>query len=265
MKISAFQFDVQKDKYKNLEIINDLVKEISKDKPDIIVLPELSSNGYLFENRNEVEKISETIENGIFINNLLKISKENNISIIGGFAEKFENKIYNSSAIIEKGNIKGVYRKIHLSDFEKNFFDIGEIENTNLVFNINGITISIQICFDLWFNEISRTQILNGSNLICVLANFGSNTTFEIARIRAIENLTPLVLCNRIGIEKNSIMESSFIGKSFICDDKGNYLTNIYEKSNTNKIITAEIEIKSKRQNIICSDFIEEIKRHYKK
>uniref|UniRef100_UPI003F4C7C88 carbon-nitrogen hydrolase family protein n=1 Tax=Brachyspira catarrhinii TaxID=2528966 RepID=UPI003F4C7C88 len=263
MKISAFEFDIQKDKYKNLEIINNHLKNIStKEKSDLIVLPELSSNGYLFENREELINTAENIKDGIFINSLSKMSKEYDTSIIAGFAEKVEDKIYNSAAIIEKGNIKGIYRKIHLSDFEKKFFDIGEINNADLVFNINGINISVQICFDLWFNEISRKQILNGSNLICVLANFGSNTTFEIARIRAIENLTPLVLCNRIGIEKNSIMEASFIGKSFICDETGKLLTNINENQN-NKIITAEIEIKNKRQNIICSDFMEEIKRHY--
>lgn len=263
MKISVLEFDIQKDKYKNLEIINNHLKNITtKEKSDLIVLPELSSNGYLFENREKLINIAENIKDGIFINSLSEMSKKYDTSIIAGFAEKFEDKIYNSAAIIEKGNIKGIYRKIHLSDFEKKFFDIGEINNANLVFNINGINISVQICFDLWFNEISRKQILNGSNLICVLANFGSNTTFEIARIRAIENLTPLVLCNRIGIEKNPIMEASFIGKSFICDETGKLLTYIDNNQN-NKIITAEIEIKNNRQNIICSDFIEEIKRHY--
>ncbi|WP_028330029.1 carbon-nitrogen hydrolase family protein [Brachyspira alvinipulli] len=260
MKISAFQFDVQKDKYTNIEIIKEA---LTKENTDLLVLPELSSSGYLFESRDELKKTAEKIENGIFVNSLSEMSKKYDTSIIAGFAEKFEDKIYNSAVIIEKGSIKGVYRKIHLSDFEKKFFDSGDINNADLIFNINGVNISVQICFDLWFNEISRKQILNGSNLICVLANFGSNTTFEIARIRAIENLTPLVLCNRIGIEKNSIIEAYFIGKSFICDEKGNYLTNIDEKSNSNKMITEEIEIKSKKQNIICSDFIEEIKRHY--
>ncbi|MCZ9890984.1 carbon-nitrogen hydrolase family protein [Brachyspira hyodysenteriae] len=261
MIISAFEFDIQKDKYKNLEIINDYLKNI-KEKSDLVILPELSSNGYLFENRDELKNTSENIKDGIFINNLSEISKKYDTSIIAGFAEKYKDKIYNSAVIIERGNIKGIYRKIHLSDFEKRFFDYGDINNADLIFNINGINISVQICFDLWFNEISRMQILNGSNLICVLANFGSNTTFEIARIRAIENLTPIVLCNRIGIEKNSIMEASFIGKSFVCDEAGKLLTNIKENQN-NKIITAEIEIKNKRQNVICSDFIEEIKRHY--
>ncbi|MEI0538338.1 carbon-nitrogen hydrolase family protein [Brachyspira pulli] len=265
MIINAIEFDVQKDKYKNLEIINNFVQEINnKYKSDLIILPELSSNGYLFDNREEVKRIYENIEDGIFINNLVKISKDNDISIIAGFPEKYKDKIYNSAIIIEKGNIKGVYRKIHLYDFEKNFFDSGDVNNTNLIFNINGINISVQICFDLWFTEISRKQILNGSNLICVLGNFGSSTTFEIARIRAIENLTPVVLCNRIGVEKNSIMEADFIGKSFICDEKGNHLTNINEQSHINKSITAEINIKTKRQNIICSDFDKEIKRHYK-
>ena len=137
--------------------------------------------------------------------------------------------------------------KIHLSDFEKNFFDSGDINNADLIFNINGVNISVQICFDLWFTEISRKQILNGSNLICVLGNFGSSTTFEIARIRAIENLTPIVLCNRIGIEKNSIMEADFIGKSFICDEKGNFLSDIENDNKINKYISADLEIKTKR------------------
>ncbi|WP_300754549.1 hypothetical protein [uncultured Brachyspira sp.] len=57
-------------------------------------------------------------------------------------------------------------------------------------------------------------------------------------------------------------MEASFIGKSFICDETGKLFTDIDNNQN-NKIITAEIEIKNNRQNIICSDFIEEIKRHY--
>ena len=105
MIISAFEFDIQKDKYKNLEIINNHLKNIStKEKSDLIILPELSSNGYLFENRDELSKTAENIKDGIFIK-------------IAGFAEKFEDKIYNSAVIIDKGNIKGIYRKIHLSDF----------------------------------------------------------------------------------------------------------------------------------------------------
>ncbi|WP_300369849.1 hypothetical protein [Brachyspira sp.] len=49
MKISALEFDIQKDKYKNLEIINDFIKDTNS---NLIVLPELASNGYLFENRD---------------------------------------------------------------------------------------------------------------------------------------------------------------------------------------------------------------------
>lgn len=55
MKISAFQFDVQKDKYKNIEIIQEA---LNKENTDIIVLPELSSSGYVFESIDELKKIS---------------------------------------------------------------------------------------------------------------------------------------------------------------------------------------------------------------
>lgn len=57
MIINAIEFDIQKDKYKNLEIINNFVQEINnKYKSDLVVLPELSSNGYLFKNRDELKK-----------------------------------------------------------------------------------------------------------------------------------------------------------------------------------------------------------------
>lgn len=253
MKVGFIQYNVSKDIEKNYLKIED---EIKKNEADIIALPELSNCGYLFDNKDELKNVA-NITNEEYKMSLLNLSKKYKKTIIAGFAELIDDNIYNSALIVSIGKYIGKYQKIHLSDFEKNFFTAG---NNNNVFEVNGIKIGIQICFDLWFPEISRWQILNGADLLIVLGNFGGPTTFEIARIRAIENQTPLLLVNRVGYEKNKLLDASFIGLSSIYDKDGNNLViPIKDKEITN---FAEIEIKNK-SNIICKDFISEIKKHY--
>ena len=266
MRVSFIQFDVKKDKKENINIIE---KHVKNNDASLIVLPELSSSGYLFEKREDLLKVSENIENitnktnekSIFINEILKISKKYSKAIIAGFAENFKDKIYNSALIAENGHFKGVYRKVHLSDFEKKFFDSGDIKESYNVFEVCKEKLSIQICFDVWFSEISRKQILNGSNLICILANFGGENTLEIAKVRAIENITPIILCNRVGRENTKDIDTYFIGKSFIIDKDGSFLANA-DKDETISL-NAGIEINNAKSNIICSNFYDEIKKHY--
>lgn len=132
---------------------------------------------------------------------MIILSKEYSCTIVFGLAEKENGKIYNTAVIVSKGKYIGKYRKIHLTDFEKKLFDRG---TENLVFEVAGIKIGVQICFDLWFPEVSREQLRMGADILCVLANFGGETTYHISKIRALENLTPLILCNcAIELEKN--------------------------------------------------------------
>ena len=152
MKVSFIQFDVKKDKKENLKKVEEYTKT---NDANLIVLPELSSSWYLFENREELLKVSESINDieyanktnkkSIFINSILEISKKYSKAIIAGFAESFKDKIYNSALIAENGIFKGVYRKVHLSDFEKKFFYAGDIKESYNVFEVckekgNGIT-----------------------------------------------------------------------------------------------------------------------------
>ncbi len=100
-----------------------------------------------------------------------------------------------------------------------------------------------------------------GSNLLCVLANFGGYTTYHISKIRAVENLTPLILCNRIGSESIPGMQAEFLGKSTIIDSSGQRIYTAPEK--TENFGFGDIKIPLKKSNIICSDFDSEIAFHY--
>lgn len=262
--LSFIQFDVKRDLYSNISLIENTINSVMYNKENtnhIFVLPELSNCGYLFNSFEDVNNYAEDINCGTFINELMRISSIYNIVIVAGFIEKLNSKLYNSAIIIESNSINGVYRKIHLTDYEKRFFHYGDINQKSVFTIFDNIKISVQICFDLWFPEISRMQVLYGSDILIAIANFGSNTTFEIAKIRAIENLTPLVLCNRVGRENISDTYVSYIGKSFISSYDGVIYNNVVE--NDFYVYTARLDLYNKKSNIICSNFLSEINIHY--
>lgn len=257
VKVGFIQFDVKRIPVKNIKMIDSFLENIDC---EIVVLPELCICGYLFEDKKSLATVAEMVPNSRTVEIMKDLSLKYNCTIIFGMAEIDNWKIYNTSVVVDEGNYIGKYRKIHLSDFEKKLFTKGSI---NSVFAVRGIKIGVQICFDLWFPEISREQIRKGANLLCALANFGGETTYEISRIRAIENLTPLVLCNRVGSEKLSELDASFLGKSTVIDADGTRVINgepIREFADF-----FEINITKNRGNVICKDFIHEIDFHYRK
>ena len=255
MRVGFLQYDVTHNINQN---INHLKLCLEQQKLDIIVLPELSMCGYLFESRQQLLSYAESIPSGISTQMILALSKQHSCTIIFGTAEKEGSNLFNTAVIVSKGKYIGKYRKIHLSDFEKIFFDRG---NQNNIFDVDGIKIGVQICFDLWFPEISREQIRMDADLLCVLANFGGKTTYHISRIRATENLTPLVLCNRIGTESIPGMNAEFLGKSTIVDANGQRVCTAPEKDQSFGFY--DIDISRKKSNIICNDFDSEIAFHY--
>lgn len=257
MKLGFIQFDVTHNKQENFKIIE---RHLSKMDCDLVVLPELSTCGYLFESKNALKNAAEVIDKSWSVDMMSSLSKKYNCAIIFGMAEIEAEKIYNTAVIVHHGRFIGKYRKIHLSDFEKKLFDRG---TSNEVFEVLGIKIGVQICFDLWFPEVSREQVYQNAVLLCALANFGGQTTYNITHTRAIENLTPIVLCNRIGNETLGDMNADFLGKSAVISWAGTPL--ITGQSGKEVAMSCTVEFHEKKSNVICGDFDGEIALHYAK
>lgn len=255
MQVGFLQYDVTHSGDENIQYLK---SHLSKLHCDLLLLPELSLCGYLFPDRDALLACAEAVPGGAFTQRMLALSGEHSCTIIFGLAEKENEKIYNTAVVVSKGRYIGKYRKIHLSDFEKKLFDRG---NENTVFEVDGLKIGVQICFDLWFPEVSREQLRMGADILCVLANFGGETTYHISRIRAIENVTPLVLCNRVGVESIPGMDAEFLGKSTMIDASGQQICVAPEREDCVKV--CEVPISQVRANVICSDFHSEIALHY--
>jgi NAD+ synthase (glutamine-hydrolysing) len=78
--------------------------------------------------------------------------------------------IYNAAALLHDGRVAGVYHKIYLPNYgvfdEDRYFQSGtEI----LVFDLNGTTIGVNICEDIWYpGDPTRAQCLEGKAQLIV-------------------------------------------------------------------------------------------------
>ena len=255
MKVGFIQWDVQRELDANLETV---WRHLEDKDWDLTVLPELCLGGYLFPDKTALERIAQPVPQGEGVQRMADLSRKQGGALLFGLAEKGEDgKIYNTAVLVDEGQYVGKYRKIHLSDWEKQFFAPGE---NNPVFSLRGWTIGVEICIDLWFPEVARQQIRQGARLLCALGNFGGRQSWLLAQARALENGTPLVLCNRVGQESLPQIQANFLGKSMVCAPFGQLLAD--GKEGAEDAQGAWVE-QSPRGNVIFRDLEEEIARHY--
>lgn len=197
---------------------------------DFIVLPELANSGYVFNSRKEAYALSEPIPEGKTAQQWIQIAQENDIYIVGGYAERDEGKLFNSAIFAGPEGYIGKHRKLHLWNEEKLWFEPG---NDVKVFETKIGRVGIQICYDQWFPELSRIQAMKGADIVAEPTNWvpineyersGQLSEGELARANnlAISNAhvnTIWFACaNRIGTER----EQPFLGRSLIVDPAGN-------------------------------------------
>ncbi len=106
------------------------------------------------------------------------------------------------------GELRAVYRKIHLFDVEvdgtayreSDLEDAGEEVVTTVV---DGVGIGMSVCYDLRFPELYRILALRGARILLVPAAFTLATTRDhwevLLRARAIEDQAFVIAPNQIG------------------------------------------------------------------
>ncbi len=253
IQVGILQFNVLKNVFANIEIIDKL---IGTKNADLFVLSELCDIGYLFKDKHQLYSSSFKIDQHPLINYLKEKSKVKHCAFLFGFVHKDGNYAYNSVGFIEQGELKTIYHKKHLTDYEKQFFS--KDDNVYSIVNIGGVNIGINICFDIWFPLDIQRLLLDGAEVIFTAASFGGSQTIKICQARAIENQIPLILANRIG-EETGEFKATFIGNSGIISSKGEFMVNL-NKAKDCKIFDLKID---EIHNPICKDYINEIKKQY--
>jgi N-carbamoylputrescine amidase len=151
-----------------------------------------------------------------------QLSEETGTVLIIPFFESANGKYYNSAAVMDNGNLLGVYRKIHLPDLslyrERFYFSPGDAGLP--VFETSQGKIGVQICWDNLFPEGARVLALRGAEIVFAptAAALNTHSLWERAiSANAFANNIFIFRVNRVGQEEGI----TFYGRSFCVDPWG--------------------------------------------
>jgi len=130
----------------------------------LLVLPELGNSGYIFNSRAELAELAEPAFGGETTAMWAQVAHERGVYICGGLAEVENGRFFNSAVLIGPSGFIGRYRKVHLWDEEKLFFEPGDLGLN--VFHLPFGRIGIMICYDGWHPEVARILKLRGADLV---------------------------------------------------------------------------------------------------
>jgi len=231
IKICGIQMSPSADIHSSSVKAIDFLAMAAKNKADIVCFPELFLMNWFLQDTSldNMEMQYKTAEdlNGKTINLFRDQAKRFNLVIIVPFFEKFENKYFNSSVVIdEEGGIIGVYRKVHLPELEyykeKSYFSSGlEIP----VFKTKYGNIGIQMGWDNFYPESARILALKGADIVFAptASAFNTNAKWFLAiSSSAFLNGLYILRVNRVG--RNNPLD--FYGKSFCVSPDGSIINN---------------------------------------
>lgn len=212
MKAGFVQFSPQ---FGNVDAnIEKALSLMEKADAELLVLPELFNTGYLFISVNETFNLAEEIPNGKTTKALCSFARKKGIHIVAGIAEVSNGKLYNSAVLVSPTGYVATYRKIHLFNEEKLWFQPGD--EGFAVYDIGSCKIGIMICFDWFFPESTRILALKGADIICHTANLVLPYCQDAMITRCLENRIYAIIANRTGEEERGGNKWRYTGNSQI-------------------------------------------------
>ncbi|PEN15392.1 acyltransferase [Longibacter salinarum] len=193
---------------------------------DLVVLPELLPSGYFFRSEADVASVVED-ERGPTTAWLHDWAQQLDAVLVAGYPEKDGDALYNSAAIVGPSGLIDTYRKVHLFNEEKRWFEPGDNGfPVHTITTSSGTTyrLGVMICFDWYFPEAARTLALQGADVIAHPSNLVLPHCPNSMPIRARENHVFTITANRYGSETSGDETLDFIGQSSVCDPNGDVL-----------------------------------------
>ncbi len=227
----------------NCKKITELIHKAKGLGVDIISFPELAVTGYPPE---------DLLLKAKFVDDNLAALKKIVKSVFGivavvGFVDRSKSEIYNAAAVINDGEVKGVYHKIFLPNYgvfaEKRYFKAGSGAR---VFRLGELIFGVNICEDIWHNDgPTARQVKNGATLII---NINASPYYagrikereERVRGQAKTNGVYISYANLVGSQDELV----FDGQSMIVDKTGKIICRA--EAFKEDLLTVDIDIEAK-------------------
>ena len=204
----------------NLDRMIPFIKAAKKREVDIICFPELNVTGY--STQTAIKDSAELIP-GPICRRLRKMAEWFQIVILAGMAEKDKKgRMFASHLVVTPQGISGIYRKIHIAPPELGIFSAG---NAVPLFEIEGVTLGMQLCYDVHFPELSTRMAVDGADVIFMPHASPRGTPSEKLTswlrhltARAFDNSVFIVACNQNGNNQKGLQ---FPGVAVVIDPSG--------------------------------------------
>ncbi|MGZ4173002.1 MAG: carbon-nitrogen hydrolase family protein [Solirubrobacteraceae bacterium] len=228
LRAGAVQLNSTEDKDRNLAGTERLIRSAAAEGADLVVLPEKWN---LLGTAEQLAAGAESLD-GPSISLARDLARELGIELVAGSIVEQrdgEGRRANTSVHIGRdGELRAVYRKIHMFDVEVDGVAYRESESEEPGDEIvisrlaDGVGLGMSICYDLRFPELYRILTVRGAEIVVVPSAFTLATTRDhwevLLRARAIENQCFIVAPNQIGAHPPGHRSG---GRSLIVDPWG--------------------------------------------
>jgi deaminated glutathione amidase len=252
MRAAAIQMNATEDRARNLATADRLVRAAAADGAALVVLPEKWS---VLGRPEQLAAGAEALD-GPAISWARETARELRIDLVAGsIVERREGHAKHANTSVHvgpDGEIRAVYRKVHLFDVEvagtvyreSEGEDPGEeLVTTTLA---DGTPLGMAVCYDLRFPELLRILALRGALVVALPSAFTLATTRDhwevLVRARAIEDQCFMVAPNQIGTHPPGNASG---GRSLIVDPWGTVLATAPD---TETHIVAELDLARQRE-----------------
>ncbi len=252
MRVAAVQLNSTADPAANLAVADRLTRAAAADGASLIVLPEkwtaMGSDG-------DLRAAAQTLD-GPAIQWARSAARELGVDLLAGsIVERVEGqeKLANTSVHVDPGGeVRAVYRKIHMFDVEVGgrSYRESDVEEPGaeivLSETADGVSLGLSICYDLRFPELYRILAVRGARVIALPAAFTLATTRDhwelLVRARAVENQAFLVAANQVGSHPGGHRSG---GRSMIVDPWGIVLAQAPDREGH---IVADLDLERQRE-----------------
>jgi nitrilase len=255
MRVAAIQMNSGADVTANLELADSLLASAAADACKLAVLPEnfplMPAKG-----RDKTEHAEQTGKGPIQAF-LAEAARRHDLWIVAGsmpLASPDPGRVYGGCPVIDdKGQMRALYRKIHLFDVDLPDSNESYRESSSMYPGNDPVLVAtpfgrigLTICYDLRFPELFRTLVDAGATLFTVPAAFTETTGkahwHVLIRARAIENLAFVIAAGQTGAHPD---QRRTFGHSMIVDPWGRILA---ELPDGNGHIAADIDLAAQQK-----------------
>ena len=217
MKIALWQTSPLHDTHQALAALDQKVRQAQAQGADLVLTPEMTLGGYNV-GADRCKMLAASAD--ALIDALKSIALQHRVALAVGLALPGPERPYNGVVVIDAAGIeRHRYRKTHLfGAVDQHQFTPGAALCG--IFDLNGWSVGLAICYDIEFPEVARTLTLQGADLILVptanMKPFDSVAT-RLVPARAEENAVYVAYANYVGPEG----EFDYGGLSCICAPDG--------------------------------------------